>query len=92
MGPGQRAWGHGSNDVPHFDRDQHFRTQENQQKRRSKKVNEDFLSRGDTRSALANFIFVGSIISIGLFVPSYLFEKFGRGVDGVDKMRRSERK
>ena len=76
MGPGQQPWGHDRmNDVPHFDREGHFRTHENQDKRRQRRRKDDYVPVVETRGTLANFLFVGSIISLGVFVPSLIFER-----------------
>lgn len=77
MGPGQRPWDHG-NDVPHFDKEGHFRTHDNYDRRRKRRISEDYIPERETRGTLANFLFVGGIISLGVFVPSYLFERFTR--------------
>ena len=78
MGPGQQPFGHWDNDVPHFNRERHFRTQESQEKRRRRRINEEYVPEGATTGYLANFLFVGGIISLGVFVPSFLFETFVR--------------
>ncbi|KAG0652420.1 hypothetical protein D0Z07_0991 [Hyphodiscus hymeniophilus] len=75
MGPGQQPWGHERNDVPHFDRDGHFRTHENYDQRRRQRINHDSVPRGETRGMFANFLFVGGIISLGVFIPSLIFER-----------------
>jgi hypothetical protein len=76
MGPGQRSWGHGANDVPHFDREGHFRTHESQEQRRQRRMREGFMPGPQTRGTLAQFLFITSIIGIGVLVPSFLFERF----------------
>jgi hypothetical protein len=65
-------------DVPHFDREGHFRTHDNYDKRRQRRMKNNFVPTEETRGTLAQFVFVGSIISLGVFVPSLLFEKFTR--------------
>jgi hypothetical protein len=77
MGPGQRPFGHG-NDVPHFDRDGHFRTHSNQEKRRQSRLSKGFIPTGAGSSTLADFFFVGGIISLGVLLPSWLFERMTR--------------
>jgi len=77
MGPGQQPYGR-MNDVPHFDREAHYRTQENHDKRRKKRISEHDIPVGPNRGMLANFLFVSGIVSFGVFVPSYLFEKMTR--------------
>jgi hypothetical protein len=77
MGPGQRPFGH-ENDVPHFDREGHFRTHTNQEHRRQRRMSGIHIPTEPERSTLANFIFVGSIISLGVFIPTFLYEKMTR--------------
>ncbi|KAK0107116.1 hypothetical protein ONS95_003823 [Cadophora gregata] len=78
MGHGQKPWGHDeTHDVPHFDRDGHYRTQENHSRRwqRRRGMEDGQVPAGEMpRSMLANFFFVGGIISLGVLVPSLLFE------------------
>lgn len=79
MGPGQQPWGHDRmNDVPHFDREGHFRTHESYDKRRRQRIRQDYVPTAETRGTFANFVFVGSIISLGVFVPSLIFERLTR--------------
>lgn len=81
MGPGQTPFGQGQmNNVPHFDREGHFRTHENQDRRRQRRRGRggDYVPSEAPRGMLANFLFVGGIISLGVFIPSYLFEKMAR--------------
>ncbi|CAL3967443.1 unnamed protein product [Diplocarpon coronariae] len=79
MEPGQKPWGQNEpNDVPHFDREAHHRTQEKHSRRwhRRKGMEDRQVPAGEMpRSMLANFLFVGGILSIGIFVPSLIFEK-----------------
>jgi hypothetical protein len=73
-------WGHG-NEVPHFDREGHIRTHENHTKRWQRRRGEEdgWIPGGEgPRGTLANFLFVGGIISLGIFIPSFLFEKIVR--------------
>lgn len=88
MGPGQAPFRH-YNDVPHFDREGHFRTHENIQsnsdKRRRKRPGH-FIPDTPPTSMLANFLFVGAIVSLGVFLPSYAFERM-RGKGSGEKNR-----
>ena len=64
-----------ANDVPHFDREGHFRTQEQQQqRRRRKRVEEESADYGTGRSMIINFAFVSGILSMACFLPA-VFEK-----------------
>ena len=71
----QTGW---SNDVPHFDRQGHFRTQEQQDLRRQRRMEEqtayDYTGSG---SMLINFILVGTVVSLACFIPT-LFERSER--------------
>lgn len=78
MGPGQRPFGY-DNDVPHFDREGHFRTHTNQEQRRQRRMSQGYTPRGPENSTLANFIFVGSIISLGVFIPTLFFREDDSG-------------
>jgi hypothetical protein len=79
MGPGQKPWGHDrTDDVPHFDREAHFRTYENHHRRQQRRMEEEQIRTAETRGTFANFLFVGVIISLGVFVPSLIFEKLTR--------------
>lgn len=79
MGPGQRPFGH-ENDVPHFDRERHFRTHENQQNRWQQRKRDsgwgEIPTGHEPRSTLANFLFVSAIIGLGVFIPGLIFERF----------------
>lgn len=77
MGSGQQPFWH-DNDVPHFNREGHFRTHTNQEQRRQRRVSKGYVQKGPESSTLGNFIFVGSIISLGVFIPSFLFEKMAQ--------------
>lgn len=78
MGAGQHPLGNAS-DVPHFDRDGHFNSQEKQEQRRRKRAGKGDRSVGDLPpGTLAMFVVVGGIVSIGVFVPSLIFERFSR--------------
>ena len=76
MGYGQKPWGHErTDDVSHFDREGHSRTHEHYDKRRRQKMREGFAPTDDTRGTFANFLFVGGIVSLGVFIPSLVFER-----------------
>ncbi|KAI9814999.1 MAG: hypothetical protein M1827_002842 [Pycnora praestabilis] len=70
IGGAQATW----DDVPHFDREGHLRTQEQQDQRRRRRMTEELIPTGGGGSVLINFIFVGSIISLAIFLPT-LFER-----------------
>jgi hypothetical protein len=82
MGPGQVPFGQGEeNDVPHFDREGHLNTQRRQSERfhRRKGIEDGYVPSGEVpRGTMANFLFVGGIIGLGIFVPSLLFQRMTR--------------
>jgi hypothetical protein len=82
MGPGQAPFGHGEEkDVPHFDREGHLNTQRRQSERwrRRKGIEDRYVPSGQTeRGTLADFLFVGGIIGLGVFLPSWMFQKMAR--------------
>ncbi len=72
FGPGQAQTGW---DVPHFDREAHLRTQEQQQRRwmlRRRTAEEDAVYGG--AGMLIQFLLVGGVISLALVLPS-LFQR-----------------
>ncbi|KAE8452982.1 hypothetical protein EG329_012169 [Mollisiaceae sp. DMI_Dod_QoI] len=85
MGPGQSPFGPGQmNDVPHFDREGHTRTHENHTRRwaRRKGMQDGWLpEQAAPRGTLANFLLVGGIISMGILVPSLIFERVTKSRD-----------
>jgi len=81
MGHGQKPFGP-SNDVPHFDREGHFRTHTKHENRRRRRVSDDYIPEVPNTGMLANFVFVCSIISLGVFIPSFLFERMTRKAKG----------
>ncbi|KAI9701599.1 MAG: hypothetical protein M1836_001655 [Candelina mexicana] len=73
------------NDVPHFDREGHFRTQEQQDKRRRRRMAEGEIPTEGGGSILINFIFVGGIVSLAIFIPTLFERKYTRkGQGSVD--------
>jgi hypothetical protein len=85
MGPGQMGWGHG-NDVPHFDKEGHFRTHEGYEKRRrERRVGEGDTTDEAPKGILGQFVFVTGIIFVGVLVPSLVFERLVRAPNGRKK-------
>ncbi len=81
MGAGAGVGGDGfgwGNDVPHFDRDGHFRTQEQQELRRRRRVAAGEVSVESGGSLLLNFLFVTGIISVAIVVPSFFGKMVAR--------------
>jgi len=77
MGPGQSPLGH-TDDVPHFDRDGHFRRQEKNENRR-KKISQEHVSVDEASpGTLTNFLLVGGIMSFALLLPAIVFERLTR--------------
>ncbi|KAF8862338.1 DnaJ-domain-containing protein [Acephala macrosclerotiorum] len=79
MGHGQSPGGYGHwNDVPHFDREGHTRTHENNTRRwaRRKGMQDGWVPEaGAPRGTLANFLFVGGIVGVAVLVPALIFER-----------------
>jgi hypothetical protein len=82
MGPGQSPFGRSEeNEIPHFDREGHLNTQRRQSERwrRRRGMEEGYVPSGEApRGTLVNFLFVGGIISLGIFVPSLLVQRMVR--------------
>jgi len=74
MGPGQTGWGHG-NDVPHFDKEGHFRTHEQYEKRRRRRMEEEGLPTGPITGPFGQFFLVSAIVAVGITIPSLIFGK-----------------
>ncbi|KAI9798325.1 MAG: hypothetical protein M1833_004897 [Piccolia ochrophora] len=76
-------------DVPHFDRQGHFRTQEEQDRRRQQRIAEGFIPFDGGGSTLVNFLFVGGIVFLGVVVPTVVVDAiFKRGNEKEDKRAR----
>lgn len=71
---GIRLGGHWSNKVPHFDHEGHYRTQEQQELRRMKRVREYSDHHDSGGSALINFAVIGGVISLAYLIISAPFE------------------
>jgi len=57
-------------DVPHFDRVGHFKTQEYQElRRRSRRRKGDNVEPETDRGMFVNFVFVGGIIMLAVMIP-----------------------
>lgn len=57
-------------DVPHFDRQGHIRTQEQQDQRRVRRVGEEAIDYVHGGSVLLNFFFVSGILAVACLVPA----------------------
>ncbi|KAL8833689.1 MAG: hypothetical protein Q9170_004134 [Blastenia crenularia] len=57
-------------DVPHFDREGHIRTQEQQDQRRGRRVGDETVDYGHGGSILFNFIFVSGILAVTVLIPT----------------------
>lgn len=71
MGPGQMGWGHGD-EVPHFDKEGHSRTHEMYERRRRQKMDEEYGPTMQYTGMLGQFLLVGAVVSLGVFVPTFL--------------------
>ncbi|MCJ1279966.1 hypothetical protein MMC21_007791 [Puttea exsequens] len=76
--PGQAGF---NNDVPHFDQAGHYRTQEQQDARRARRVRAHGLSweDGDSTRTGGKFFVIGVVVMVGAVVPAWWREK---GKDG----------
>ncbi|KAI9828999.1 MAG: hypothetical protein M1832_000022 [Thelocarpon impressellum] len=74
-------WPDDSSPIPHFDRAAHFRTQEEQDRRRRLRAAsaEDAAPPRVGRGMLANFAFVGGIVALAALLPSVVLGAFARG-------------
>ena len=73
FGPGQAQAGW-DNDVPHFDRDGHYRTQEQQESWRRRRREERATDHGGVPGVWINFVIIGGVVSLAS-LPLLLFEK-----------------
>jgi hypothetical protein len=74
MGYGHGQWG---NDVPHFDKEGHFRTHHGYEMRRRERMGGNFEPR-EERGVLGQFLLLGGILFVGVVVPVLVMEKLGR--------------
>ena len=63
MGHGQGQAGF-SNDVPHFDQEAHFRTQEQQERRRKQRLRTESIIHEEGVSMLARFLIIVGVVSL----------------------------
>lgn len=66
-GCSQTDW---NDDVPYFDRDGHYRTQEQQEQRRMKRIRKDSVEYDGGGSMMINFVLVGGIIFIAYMIST----------------------
>ena len=71
LGPGgaQAGWDH---DVSHFDRDAHYRTQEQQDERRRRRLEEDAVYSGGGGGVWANFFLLSGVVALASSIPLIL--------------------
>lgn len=67
-------WG---NDVPHFDRQAHIRTQEQQDQRRVRRAGEAAIDYVHGGSILLNFVFISGILAVACLIPAILVNRKG---------------
>lgn len=67
IGGSQTGW---DNDVPHFDRDGHYRTQEQQEQRRIKRNRGDSVDYESGGSILIKFALVGGVLSLAYLITT----------------------
>ena len=76
FGPGQGQ--SGFHDVPHFDQEGHHRTQEQQDQRRRKRMEDEGVGSEDGRSVLFRFLLITSVVTFAFSIPS-LFDRRRNG-------------
>ncbi|KAL9073191.1 MAG: hypothetical protein Q9161_003023 [Pseudevernia consocians] len=81
FGPGQGQTGF--NDVPHFDKEGHHRTQEQQDQRRRRRMKEESVEFAEGGSVLIHFFLIAAVVTFALSIPT-LFDRSrdGRKKDG----------
>lgn len=67
IGGSQTDW---NSDIPHFDRDGHYRTQEQQEQRRMKRIRKDSVDYDSGGSMLLNFVLIGGVISLAYMIST----------------------
>lgn len=73
-------------DVPHFDQEDHFRVQEQQQQRRRNRVHGDTFHHYRDGGSLIKFLLVGGIIALAYGFPSELVQGRSQPVqEGIDE-------
>lgn len=82
MGPGQQPWGHG-NDVPHFDKQGHFRTHEGihaERRRQQRKTSGEGRVENNKRESglMGQFLLVTAVVGLTVWVPGFLLERLSR--------------
>jgi hypothetical protein len=78
MGPGQDPFGH-RDDVPHFDRAMHERTQRRQDQRRATKIGGHEVSIGRQESPVGSFFAVTGLLLAAFLVPYTIARMIGHG-------------
>ena len=68
FGPGG-AHGGWENDLPHFDRDAHYRTQEQQDERRRRRLEDDTMSTGSSGGVWINFFLLSGVVVLAGSLP-----------------------
>ena len=70
FGTGQGQAGF-ANDVPHFDQEGHYRTQEQQDRRRRTRTGQSNFDYGDNGDVMAKFIFVATVVTLAFAIPAW---------------------
>lgn len=89
LGFGDRPYGHGfQNDVPHFDRDGHYRTHlNNERHRKRRRHGHGHIPHEGPSGILANFVVVGAVIGFVAFAPAMVYGQVG-GIKKSDRQTR----
>ncbi|KAI9680598.1 MAG: hypothetical protein M1817_004038 [Caeruleum heppii] len=77
-GPGTSYPFGGDDEVPHFDREGHYRTQEQQEQRRRRRMAEAEIPSESGRGTLINFLLVTSVLSLAISLPALMSQAVTR--------------
>ena len=78
-GQGRAGW----NDVLHFDQEGHYRTQEQQDLRRKRRLQNESVEYGKGGSMLARFVLISAVVGFAFWIPT-LIEGFDRRPENND--------
>ena len=86
LGHGQGQAGF-SNDVPHFNQEAHFRTQEQQEQRRQRRLRTEPIDYGDGGNMIIRFLLIGGIVTLACS-PFLVFQ--GTDIVSIQKTRKEK--
>jgi hypothetical protein len=88
FGAGQGASFGDDDYIPHFDRQSHFRTQEQQDEYRRRRRARDSIPVEPGSGTFINFVFVGGIVSLAIALPTFLYNAATVGSNEEKVVRR----